>query len=151
MLAQVSRGAGHLDDLDLNAVLARVDTLAVKDTRHHAKRSTRRAGHSRLLSMTANKPLSLVKKTELTYSQYTIPSAPLAHESSSHIYQKLWQRVGLPDGQLTVKLHGSAGQSLGAFGMKGLRLIVDGDANDYVGKGLSGAEIFLAASRPKQN
>ena len=43
-----------------------------------------------------------------------------------------------------MRLRGSAGQSLGAFGMKGLRLIVDGDANDYVGKGLSGAEIIIS-------
>ena len=50
----------------------------------------------------------------------------------------------MPAGHLTVRLRGSAGQSLGAFGMTGLRLIVDGDANDYVGKGLSGAEIIVA-------
>lgn len=43
-----------------------------------------------------------------------------------------------------MRLRGSAGQSLGAFGIRGLRLVVDGDANDYVGKGLSGAEIFVA-------
>ena len=40
-------------------------------------------------------------------------------------------------------MSGSAGQSLGAFGIKGLKLIVDGDANDYVGKGLSGATIVV--------
>ena len=38
---------------------------------------------------------------------------------------------------------GSAGQSLGAFGAKGLKLNVIGDANDYVGKGLSGATIVV--------
>jgi glutamate synthase (NADPH/NADH) large chain len=45
---------------------------------------------------------------------------------------------------LTVKLRGSAGQSLGAFAVQGLRLEVSGDANDYVGKGLSGGTIVLA-------
>jgi len=40
-------------------------------------------------------------------------------------------------------LSGSAGQSLGAFGIKGLKLNVTGDANDYVGKGLSGATIVI--------
>ena len=40
-------------------------------------------------------------------------------------------------------MSGSAGQSLGAFGIKGLKLNVTGDANDYVGKGLSGATIVV--------
>ena len=42
-----------------------------------------------------------------------------------------------------ISLSGSAGQSLGAFGIKGLKLNVIGDANDYVGKGLSGATIVI--------
>ena len=42
-----------------------------------------------------------------------------------------------------INLFGSAGQSLGAFGIKGLKLNVVGDANDYVGKGLSGASIVI--------
>lgn len=44
---------------------------------------------------------------------------------------------------LTLRLKGSAGQSLGAFSVHGLKLIVEGDANDYVGKGLSGATIAV--------
>jgi len=47
-------------------------------------------------------------------------------------------------GQLTLHLRGSAGQSLGAFGVKGLRIVLDGDSNDYVGKGLSGADIIIS-------
>ena len=47
-----------------------------------------------------------------------------------------------PD-HLTVKLNGSAGQSLGAFAAPGLKLEVSGDANDYVGKGLSGGTIIV--------
>ena len=50
---------------------------------------------------------------------------------------------GLPPGHLTLNLTGSAGQSLGAFGARGLRIIVEGEANDYVGKGLSGATIVV--------
>ena len=46
-------------------------------------------------------------------------------------------------GHLTVRLRGSAGQSLGAFAVQGLKLEVFGDANDYVGKGLSGATIVV--------
>jgi len=52
-------------------------------------------------------------------------------------------RNDLQDDHLTVKLRGSAGQSLGAFGAPGLKLEVSGDANDYVGKGLSGGTIVV--------
>jgi glutamate synthase (NADPH) large chain len=51
--------------------------------------------------------------------------------------------AGLEDDTITVKLKGSAGQSFGAFGARGLTLMLNGDANDYVGKGLSGAKIIL--------
>jgi glutamate synthase (NADPH/NADH) large chain len=51
--------------------------------------------------------------------------------------------TGLREGQITASLRGSAGQSLGAFAVQGLRLDVIGDANDYVGKGLSGGMITV--------
>ena len=50
---------------------------------------------------------------------------------------------GLPAGTIDVTLHGSAGQSLGAFLPPGITLRLDGDANDYVGKGLSGGTIIV--------
>ena len=59
---------------------------------------------------------------------------------------ELVRRMGsdrLPDGSLEVQLTGSAGQSLGAFLIKGITLDVIGDANDYVGKGLSGGRIIV--------
>ena len=49
----------------------------------------------------------------------------------------------LEENFLTLKFKGSAGQSFGAFGIKGLKLNLRGDANDYVGKGLSGATICI--------
>jgi glutamate synthase (NADPH/NADH) large chain len=52
-------------------------------------------------------------------------------------------RNALQPNHLTVKLTGSAGQSLGAFAAPGLKLEVSGDANDYVGKGLSGGTIVV--------
>jgi glutamate synthase (NADPH/NADH) large chain len=61
---------------------------------------------------------------------------------SSKITRK-YGMTGLQHGHLTVRLRGSAGQSLGAFAVQGLKLEVLGDANDYVGKGLSGATIVV--------
>ena len=49
----------------------------------------------------------------------------------------------LTPGHITVRLRGTAGQSLGAFAVQGLKLEVIGEANDYVGKGLSGATIVV--------
>jgi glutamate synthase domain-containing protein 2/glutamate synthase domain-containing protein 3 len=50
---------------------------------------------------------------------------------------------GLPEDTITLKLTGSAGQSLGAFCPKGMTFLVEGDTNDYCGKGLSGAKIVV--------
>src|SRR5262249_37671797 len=50
---------------------------------------------------------------------------------------------GLPDGTVDVRLRGIAGQSFGAFAAPGLTLRLDGQANDYTGKGLSGARLIV--------
>jgi glutamate synthase (NADPH/NADH) large chain len=50
---------------------------------------------------------------------------------------------GLPEGTIEITLHGSAGQSLGAFMPSGITLRLEGDSNDYVGKGLSGGRIVI--------
>ncbi len=51
--------------------------------------------------------------------------------------------AGLPDGTISVKLSGTAGQSFGAFLMKGVRFELTGEGNDYVGKGLCGGQIVI--------
>ena len=50
---------------------------------------------------------------------------------------------GLPDGSVNIKFKGSAGQSFGAFAVKGLNLRLEGETNDYFGKGLSGGRISI--------
>ena len=62
---------------------------------------------------------------------------------------KKWKAEMLPDDTINIKLNGSAGQSLGAWLAKGVTLTVEGDANDFVGKGLSGGKIVLYP--PKQS
>lgn len=56
---------------------------------------------------------------------------------------RLYGGSGLPDDTIDVSLHGSAGQSLGAFIPKGLTIRLYGDSNDYVGKGLSGGRVII--------
>jgi glutamate synthase (NADPH/NADH) large chain len=61
---------------------------------------------------------------------------------------KAYGGQGLPDGTIDITFTGSAGNSLGAFVPKGITLRIYGDANDYVGKGLSGGRIVV---RPSDN
>jgi len=61
---------------------------------------------------------------------------------SNKILTKYGER-GLPRGTVHVKFNGSAGQSFGAFIARGLTLELEGDANDYVGKGISGGRIII--------
>lgn len=74
----------------------------------------------------------------------------------SHEVTKRYHLAGLPAGTIHVKLNGSAGQSLGAFLCPGIMLELEGDSNDYVGKGLSGGKIVVYPPKgsqfdPKEN
>jgi len=61
----------------------------------------------------------------------------------SHELVKRCGDKGLPDDTIRFKFNGSAGQSFGAFLAKGVTLELEGDANDYVGKGLSGGQLII--------
>ena len=61
----------------------------------------------------------------------------------SHEISKTFLSQGLPEGTIHYKFKGTAGQSFGAFAAKGLTFELEGDANDYFGKGLSGAQLIL--------
>ena len=65
----------------------------------------------------------------------------------SHELVKRWGEKGLPDDTIHVKFNGSAGQSFGAFLANGVTLELEGDANDYVGKGLSGGCLIIYPPR----
>jgi glutamate synthase (NADPH/NADH) large chain len=60
-----------------------------------------------------------------------------------HEVTKAWGAEGLPDDTITLRFTGSAGNSFGAFVPRGITLDLTGDANDYVGKGLSGGRIVV--------
>jgi len=54
---------------------------------------------------------------------------------------------GLPDGAIKFRFRGSAGQSFGAFGAKGIEFLLEGESNDYFGKGLSGGRLIVVPDR----
>ncbi|WP_223426825.1 glutamate synthase large subunit [Tateyamaria pelophila] len=142
LLAQVSRGSAHLDDLDLNPLLITVDGAAEivynRDKERNAVPDTLDAQIVR----DAARFLEYGEKMQLSYAVQNTHRT-VGARISSHIVSKFGMRNTLQRDHLTVKLTGSAGQSLGAFAAPGLKLEVSGDANDYVGKGLSGGTIVV--------
>ncbi len=64
-----------------------------------------------------------------------------------HEVTKRYKGEGLPDGTIDITFTGSAGQSFGAFVPRGMTLRLEGDANDYLGKGLSGGRIVVRPDR----
>jgi glutamate synthase (NADPH/NADH) large chain len=60
---------------------------------------------------------------------------------------KVWGGAGLPDDTIKIHFRGSAGQSFGAFVPAGIELRLEGDGNDYVGKGLSGGRLIVHPDR----
>ena len=108
----------------------------------HAGRPQRGARHARRPDDRGRR--ALFEAGEKMQLQYNIRNTyrAIGTRLSSHITERFGM-AGLKPDHLTVRLRGSAGQSLGAFAVQGLKLEVFGDANDYVGKGLSGGTIVV--------
>ena len=147
LLSQVSRGSDHLDDLDLNPLLIRVDGSeeAVYDL--NRPRNEVDDTLDAEIIRDAARFLEEGEKMQLSYAVMNTHRT-VGTRTSSHIVRKFGMRNSLQPDHLTVKLTGSAGQSLGAFAAPGLKIEVYGDANDYVGKGLSGGTVVV---RPPMN
>ncbi len=142
MLAQVSRGSSHLDDLDLNPLLISVDDAdQIIYDRNKARQEVPDTLDAEILK-DAEPFFKDGEKMQLSYAVQNTHRT-IGTRISSHIVQRFGMHNELQPDHLTIKLTGSAGQSLGAFAPPGLKLEVSGDANDYVGKGLSGGLIVV--------
>ena len=141
LLAQVSRGSADLDDLDLNPLLVKADAGPHKP---YCTLEGRNEVPETLDADMIRDAAALFERGEKMQLQYNIRNThrAIGTKISSKIVRKFGME-GLQRGHLTVRLRGSAGQSLGAFAVRGLKLEVIGDANDYVGKGLSGGTIVV--------
>ncbi|HUT48770.1 MAG TPA: glutamate synthase large subunit [Alphaproteobacteria bacterium] len=142
LLTQVSRGSEHLDDLDLNPILAKGDAgdlpqYCTLEGRNEVPETL----DARLVEDTKMTGVRTGERMQLAYNIRNTQRA-IGTRLSSMITRK-YGMTGLKAGHITVRLRGSAGQSLGAFAVQGLKLEVFGDANDYVGKGLSGGMIVI--------
>lgn len=140
LLKQISRGKSNLDDLDLSPLLVQADPGENK--RYcvtHSINEVPPALDEKIYEDIKNS----IGKDKLE-SSYEIKNTHRAVGARlSHYIFKKFGKEGIKENTVEINLSGSAGQSLGAFGIKGLKLNVIGDANDYVGKGLSGATIII--------
>ena len=141
LLRQVSRGSADLDDLDLNPLLVQADP---GDQPRHSTRRGRIEVPGTLdeqMISDADDALEVPEKMQLAYTIRNTHRSIGARLSSD--LTRRFGMSGLPPDYFTVSLRGSAGQSLGAWAVQGLKIVVIGDANDYVGKGLSGGTIVV--------
>jgi glutamate synthase (NADPH/NADH) large chain len=145
LLTQVSRGSAHLDDLDLNPMLITVDGAQHQRYDRLKPRNEVPDTLDAEIVRDAQRFLNDGEKMQLHYAVQNTHRT-VGTRVSSHIVRKFGMRNSLQPDHLTVKLTGSAGQSLGAFAAPGLKIEVSGDANDYVGKGLSGGTIVVRPS-----
>jgi glutamate synthase (NADPH/NADH) large chain len=142
LLRQVSRGAEHLDDLDLNPILAKVD--APDAMRRWSLGNGRNPVPDSLDADMIRDAGHLFDRGEKMQLAYTVRNTDRA--VGTRLSGEITRRFGmkaLQPGHVHIRLRGSAGQSLGAFGVQGVKLELFGEANDYVGKGLSGATIVV--------
>jgi len=141
LLKQVSRGTSNLDDLDLSPLLVQADPGKYK---RYCEENLINRVPSTLDEKIYNEIKIYLNKKNKIEKNYKIQNTHRAVGTrlSHYIYKTIFKNKIEKD-FVTINLSGSAGQSLGAFGIKGLKLNVIGDANDYVGKGLSGATITI--------
>ncbi|MGI9337242.1 MAG: glutamate synthase large subunit, partial [Gammaproteobacteria bacterium] len=140
---------GRAAKLKLDAVLHMPKTNDNR-ARHNCERQTHALANApdvRWLpkakkAMTSGKPVVINDKTNTTERA---AGAMVSNEIARRFGHK-----GLPEGLITIKLRGVCGQSFGAFASNGMTMLAEGEANDYVGKGLSGGILGIYPPKSKR-
>ena len=141
---QVNKASPNLDDLDLNPLFVQADP-------GNNKRFCESHEITKVPETLDQEIWPEIEKSldnsERVDREFVIKNTNRAVGTriSHHLYKKYGYEK-LENDFLTLNFKGSAGQSFGAFSAKGLKLNLKGDANDYVGKGLSGAIISIKLS-----
>ena len=141
LLMQVSKASPNLDDLDLNPLFVQADP---GENKRYCERQEINEVPDTLdqeIWPDIEKKLEKFQKIE---NEFLIKNTNRAVGTRiSHYLYKKYGNNNLKEDFVVLNFKGSAGQSFGAFSSKGLKLILKGDANDYVAKGLSGATISI--------
>jgi glutamate synthase (NADPH/NADH) large chain len=132
-------------NLNLNAILYKEADLSVAQF----KQEDQDHGISDILDHDLIKAAQpALQKQEDVYAEFAINNLNRsAGTMLSNEISKIYKGEGLPAGKIHYKFRGTAGQSFGAFNTSGLRLELEGDSNDYFGKGLCGAELIVYPDR----
>lgn len=163
---QVREYLSELGVRKLKDIIGRTDLIQIKETDPNTKQGT--MDFSRLLHMPeTDKPLywdrgafttvegvkdeeiikacqKAIDNKEEVNLDYAIKNTDRAACTMlSGVIAKKYGEAGLPDSTINIKFKGSAGQSLGAFAVKGVNIKLEGECNDYFGKGLSGGRISI--------
>tara|TARA_B100001093_G_scaffold452776_1_gene461046 strand:- start:916 stop:5412 length:4497 start_codon:yes stop_codon:yes gene_type:complete len=144
LLNQIKKGSPNLDDLDLNPLLVQADP---GDNPRFCKDKLINKVPDTLDEKIWDDIKEKINDKKEIFFEYNIENTcrSVGTRLSHYVYKKFGNNK-LEKEILNIKLRGSAGQSLGAFLVKGLKLIIEGDCNDYVGKGLSGGTIIVYPS-----
>ena len=147
LLRQISKGSANLDDLDLNPLFVQADP---GENKRYCENKEINHVPDTLDEQIYKDIKNKFKETKNIYAKYNIKNTHRAVGTrlSHYIYKEFGDKK-LKDNSIEIELSGSAGQSLGAFCVKGLKLKLFGDANDYVGKGLSGG--IISITPPKES
>ncbi|WP_088050269.1 glutamate synthase large subunit [Virgibacillus dakarensis] len=127
--------------LDLSTLLFQVDgsRTCQREQNHHLEESL----DLREILPAVKPALTFKQRVDLTYpikNTHRVTGTIVGSEVS-----KCYGEAGLPEDTITLRFSGSAGQSFGAYIPKGMSLLLTGDANDYVGKGLSGGKVVVSS------
>tara|TARA_S200000501_G_scaffold172949_1_gene162918 strand:- start:1318 stop:2511 length:1194 start_codon:yes stop_codon:yes gene_type:complete len=144
LLMQVNKGSPNLDDLDLNPLFVQADP---GDNKRYCESLKINDVPDTLDQEIWPDIERALDNSENIEKEFIIQNTNRA--VGTRISHQLYKKYGyekLDENFLTLNFKGSAGQSFGAFSIKGLKLNLKGDANDYVGKGLSGATISIKLS-----
>ena len=145
LLVQVSRGSQNLDDLDLNPLLIQADPGENK--RYSETNFINPVPDNNVDEKIWSEIKTKIKNESDISSDANVKNTDRAigTKLSHYIYKKFGDK--LKEDLIKITLNGSAGQSLGAFLVKGLKIKLFGDSNDYVAKGLSGGKIIVIPSK----
>ena len=141
LLKQISKES-NLDYLDLNPLFVQADP---GENKRYCENSSIVQVPETIDQKIWPEIEQLINKKEVIEKIYKIKNTNRA--VGTRISYNLYKKFGdnkLDENSVVLNFKGSAGQSFGAFGVKGLKLNLKGDANDYVGKGLSGATISIS-------
>ncbi|XP_059428509.1 glutamate synthase [NADH], amyloplastic isoform X2 [Corylus avellana] len=153
---EVTRNNEKLENIDLSLLLRPAAELRPEAAQYCVQKQD----HG--LDIALDQKLIPLSKAALEKGLPVYIEMPICNENRavgtmlSHEVTKHYQMAGLPSDTIHIKFSGSAGQSLGAFLCPGITLELEGDSNDYVGKGLSGGKIVVYPPKeskfdPKEN